>query len=158
MAGKKSPMRATPAPSSAQNKEKEMELACQALQELKRELTQIARIGGGQTSEGLLLAAADNCPDAVLVTNDQAQIRMVNGAAARLVGLSTRELQSLSVWDITHAGWQGDFDVLWKEFLRSGRQRGHYALRHKDGSAVEVAYCLEANVLPHQHVSVMRKP
>jgi PAS domain S-box-containing protein len=107
---------------------------------------------------GLLLAAADNCPDAVIITNDQAEIRMVNGAAARLTGLTTRELQTLTIWDITHAASEVDFDVLWKEFLRSGRQRGQYALLHKDGSAVHVAYCAEANVLPHQHVSVLRRP
>ena len=64
-----------------------------------------------------------------LVSDDTAEIRMVNGAAARLTGLSTRELQTLTVWDITHTTSQMDFDVLWKEFLRAGRQRGSYALR-----------------------------
>jgi PAS domain S-box-containing protein len=136
----------------------EIERACQSLQDLKNQLRHIARVGGGAPTAGLLLAAADDCPDAVIVADDEAHIRMVNGAAARLTGLSTRELQSLTIWDITHSASQVDFDVLWREFLRAGRQPGIYALRHRDGSAVEVAYCSEASVLPHQHVSVMRRP
>jgi CheY-like chemotaxis protein len=33
-------------------------------------------------------------------------------------GLSTRELQSLTIWDISDPATQVSFDVLWKEFLR----------------------------------------
>jgi hypothetical protein len=48
-------------------------------------------------------------------------------------------------------------NVLWKEFLRAGRQRGNYAIRLRSGDPVEVAYCAEAHVLPGRHVSVLRK-
>lgn len=159
MAANKIPARAMAGSStSAPPSPKDIDLACQALKAIKDQLKSIARVGGGGPSGGLLLAAADDCTEAVIVSDDEAQISMVNGAAARLMGLSTRELQTLTIWDITHAASQVDFDVLWKEFLRAGRQRGVYALRHKDGSAVDVAYCSEANVLPQQHVSVFRKP
>ena len=155
MAARKPPKgSAQNAPSPAPS---DIELACQALEEIKRQLKSIARVGGGSPTTGLLLAAVDDCAEAVIVSNDTAEIRMVNGAAARLTGLSTRELQTLTVWDITHTASQMDFDVLWKEFLRAGRQRGSYALRTRDGAAVEVAYCSEANVLPGQHVSVLRR-
>jgi PAS domain S-box-containing protein len=103
-----------------------------------------------------LLAAVDDCPEAVIVADNAAEIRMVNGAAARLTGLSTRELQSLTIWDITHTSSQLDFDVLWKEFLRARRQRGDYFLRNRHGEPVEVAYCSEAHVLPGQHVTVLK--
>ena len=56
-----------------------------------------------------------------------------------------------------HVSVQGDFDVLWKEFLRAGRPRGQYAVRHRDGSIVEVAYCSQTNVLPDRHVIVLRR-
>lgn len=135
----------------------DVDLACKALEEIKRQLKSIARVGGGSPTTGLLLAAVDDCAEAVVVTNNAAEIRMVNGAAARLTGLSTRELQTLTIWDITHSTSQVDFDVLWKEFLRAGRQRGSYALRSRDGGAVEVAYCAESHVLPGQHVSVLRR-
>jgi PAS domain S-box-containing protein len=136
----------------------DLDLACQALQEIKRHLKSIASVGGAAgPMAGLLLAAVDDCGDAVIVTNDEAEIHMVNGATARLTGISTRELQSLTVWDITHPNSQVDFDVLWREFLRAGRQRGHYTFRNREGGAVEVAYCSEANVLPQRHVYVLRR-
>jgi PAS domain S-box-containing protein len=93
----------------------------------------------------------------VLVCDNAAEIRMVNGAAARLTGLSTRALQPLTIWDITHPSTLGDFDVLWKEFLRAGRQRGSYTIKHRDGTAVNVAYCAAVNVLPHMHITVLRR-
>ena len=136
---------------------KDIDLACQALQEIKRQLKSIVRVGGGEPTTGLLLAAVDDCAEAVIVSDDVAQIQMVNGAAARLTGLSTRELQSLSVWDITHTTSQMDFDILWKEFLRARRQRGHFSIHNRAGNPVEVAYCAEAHVLPGQHVSVLRQ-
>jgi PAS domain S-box-containing protein len=140
----------TPSPS-------DIVLACEALQELKRQLKSIASVGGGTATEGLLLATVDDCAEAVVVTNDRAEIRTVNGAAARLTGLTTRELQALTFWDITHSSSQMDFDVLWREFLRARLQRGHYTIRNRGGDAVEVAYCSEAHVLPGQHVSVLRR-
>jgi PAS domain S-box-containing protein len=156
MAAEKDPSRAADRsiPSASP---RDVEQACHALQGVKQQLVRIAQMGGGAPSSGLLMAAADNCPEAVIITNDQAEINMVNGAAARLTGFSTRELQALTVWDITHAASQIDFDVLWREFLRAGRQRGGFVLRHRDGTAIEVAYCAEANVLPSKHVSVLRK-
>ena len=135
----------------------DVDLACQALQEIKRQLKSIASVGGGEPTAGLLDAAVDDCVEAVVVSDDAAEIRMVNGAAARLTGLSTRELQSLTVWDITDPTSQVSFDVLWKEFLRAGRQRGNYTIRDRSGHAVEVAYCAEAHVIPGRHVSVLRK-
>jgi PAS domain S-box-containing protein len=144
----------SPTPASA----KDLASVCQALQELKRQLQDITGVtSGGNTGHGVLLAAVDACPDGVLVTSNEAQIVMVNGAAARLTGLSTRELQSITLWDITHPSSQVDFEVLWKEFRRAGRQRGIYSIRHRDGSAVVVAYCAEVDVLPLRLVLVLRK-
>ncbi len=133
------------------------DLACAALQGIRRQLTQLAKLGGGAVTPGLVQAAIDDCADAVVVTNEQAQIVMVNGPAARLVGISTRELQRLTVWDITHSSFQADFDILWKEFLRAGKQRGEYAVRYSDGSIVDVAYCSEVNVIPGRHISIFRR-
>lgn len=132
-------------------------MACQALQEIRRQLVHIAGLGGGAVTAGLLQAAIDDCADAVVVTTDEAEIVMVNGAAARLLGISTRALQRLTVWDITHASFQSDFDILWKEFLRAGRQRGEYAVRHADGSLVEVAYCAEVNVIPERIMIILKR-
>jgi PAS domain S-box-containing protein len=131
--------------------------ACEALAGLRQQLTSLTRMGSGVLHAGLLQAAVDDCPEPVVVTDREAQIVMVNGAAGRLLGTPTRELQQLTIWDITHVTFQADFDVLWKEFLRAGRQRGQYAVRHKDGSIVEVAYCSQTNVMPDRHVIVLRR-
>jgi PAS domain S-box-containing protein len=135
----------------------DVDIACQALVEIKRQLKTIASVGGGKPSADLLVAAVDDCVEAVIVSDDAAEIQIVNGAAARLTGLSTRELQSSTVWDISDPATQVSFDVLWKEFLRAGRQRGTYTIRNQSGGPVEVAYCAEAHVLPGRHVSVLRK-
>ena len=142
-----------PLPSAA-----DIEAACKSLQDLQRQLKSIVRVGGGEPNLALLSAAADNCPDAVIVCNNTAEIQMVNGATARLTGISTRELQTLTVWDLTHVESQGDFDVLWREFLRAGRQRGIYTMRTRDGEPVHLAYCAEVGVLDDLNISVLRKP
>ena len=151
VAGPKRPANAAP-PSS-----RDIDAACRSLQDLKRHLHEIGRIGGGEPSSGLLSAAADDCLEAVFVCTDVAEIRMVNGAAARLTGYSTRELQASTWWDLTHSSSQSDFDVLWREFLRAGRQRGLYTLRYRDGSPLQVAYCSEAGVFRELCVTVVRK-
>lgn len=136
----------------------DVEIACRALSEIKRQMASIARVGGGEPTSGLLLAAVDDCAEAVIVCDGAAEIRMANGQAARMLGLTIRELKSLTVWDITYTTAQVDFEALWREFLRAGRQRGQYTLRTRDGLPVEVAYCAEAHLLPGQHVSVLRPP
>lgn len=135
----------------------DIEVACASLEQLKRHLNRLVSAGGGEPSLALLTAAADDCAEAVLLCTKSAEIRMVNSAAARLTGYSTRELQSTTVWDITHATWQADFDVLWKEFLRAGRQRGVYGVRSRNGDAVTVAYCAEARVFGDFHIFVLRR-
>jgi len=146
-----------PPPAPAPQPTNDVELACQTLQAIKRQLQAITRMGGGEPSTDLLVGAVDDCADAVIVTDDAAEIHIVNSAAARMTGLSTRELQALTVWDLTASPSQVNFDMLWKEFLRAGRQRGTYSIRNRAGAAVEVAYCAEAHVLPGRHVSVLRR-
>jgi PAS domain S-box-containing protein len=147
----------------------DIDAVCKSLRELQQQLKRIVRVGGGELNLALLSAAADDCPDAVIISNERAEIRVVNGAAARLTGFSTRELQKLTIWDLTHVSSQGDFDVLWREFLRAGRQRGVYTMRTRRGDALHLAYCAESGVigdltvagvgaLTELNVSVLRKP
>lgn len=131
--------------------------ACDSLEEFRQRLRDLLRQGGGEVSPALLTAAADDCPDAVIGCTGTAEIRAVNGAAARLTGVSTRVLQTMTMWDITDSTSQSDFEVLWREFLKAGHQRGAFAIRHHDGSKVEVAYCAAANVIPDLHLTVLRK-
>lgn len=65
----------------------DVDIACQALQEIKRQLKTIASLGGGVPSLGLLVASVDDCVEAVIVSDDAAEIKIVNGAAAMHFGI-----------------------------------------------------------------------
>jgi PAS domain S-box-containing protein len=136
----------------------DVDAACQTLADLRRRLTQTLQSSGSEPSEDVLSTLADDCPDAVIVCTAHAEIRVVNRAAVKLTGYSIRELQTLTVWDLTPAAAQADFDVLWREFLRAGRQRGVYSLRRRDGSAIEAAYCAETRFAGELSVAILRHP
>jgi PAS domain S-box-containing protein len=128
-------------PGVAVSQSRQIDRACLALETLHR---LVASEGQGKPiTARVLQAAIDRCTTPMMVLDAGARIVLVNGLAARLVGYSTRELQQLTMWDVTHASYQSDFEVLWREFLRAGRQRGRYGLAHRDGSLVEVTYCGE---------------
>lgn len=131
--------------------------ACESLARLKELLNRL-RSGGGEPTHEFLSALSDDCPDAVIVCTTGAEIRVVNGVAARLTGYSTRELQTLTVWDITHSSSQARFDVLWREFLRAGRQRGVYTVRRHDGRRIDVAYCAESRFAGELCLAILRMP
>jgi PAS domain S-box-containing protein len=134
----------------------DIDMACESLTRLKQAVESSAAswtMGGSLTR---LTPHADAVDDGVIFCNDAADILMVNAAAARLTGYSATELQALTVWDITHGASQPDFDVLWREFLRAGRQLGVYTLRTREGEPLDVAYCSEARLAGHLHVAVLR--
>ena len=137
--------------------QRDIDAVCHALETIKQTLRTITPGGGGEPGLDLLIAIAEDYPDAVIVCTPRSEIRMVNGAAVHLTGFSRRELQTLTLWDLTHSSAQGDFDVLWREFLRAGRQRGMYTLRHRSGSPLEVAYCAELRVLGALGVAVLKR-
>ena len=133
----------------------QVDVASRTLEQLRRHIADLTRVGN--VSPALLQALVDECPEPVLVIDGEARIRLVNGLTSRLLGMSTRELQTLTSWDLTHVTYQPDFDVLWKEFQRAGRQRGVFGLRHLDGSLVEVGYAAEAHVLPGRSLVVFSR-
>src|SRR5262245_30163405 len=124
----------------------EVETVCRRLTDLRRQIADLGR--SGSVPPGLLQALLDETEDPLFIVDDEARIVMVNVETARLLGMPPRELERSTSWDLTHASYQADFDVLWKEFQRAGKQSGQYGLRHMNGSLVEVAYCAERNVLP----------
>jgi PAS domain S-box-containing protein len=136
----------------------DIDAVCQSLADLRNRLARILRSSGGEPTVDVLSTLADDCPDAVIVCTTQAEIRVVNRAAARLTGYSVRELQTLTVWDLTPNASQTDFDVLWREFLRAGRQRGKYPIRRRNGSAIEAAYCAETRFAGDLTIAVLRQP
>jgi PAS domain S-box-containing protein len=93
---------------------------------------------------------------AVLLADNTGRYIGANTAAAQLTGYSRTELLSLSVFDVTPAGDEKDNALLWRAFLRIGRQAGEIVLRRKDGSLVTGSYIAATHLIPGVHVSIIR--
>jgi PAS domain S-box-containing protein len=96
-------------------------------------------------------------PYAVLFSDNTGRYIGANAAAAELTGFSRRELLALSVFDITPQPDEKDVTLLWRAFLRVGRQDGDIVIRRSDGSQVSGRYMATTHVIPGVHVSVMAK-
>ncbi len=96
-------------------------------------------------------------PYAVLFADNTGRYIGANAAAVELTGFSRRELLAASVFDITPPVDEKDVTLLWRAFLRTGRQGGEISIRRRDGSQVSGKYMATTNVIPGVHVSVMAK-
>jgi PAS domain S-box-containing protein len=96
-------------------------------------------------------------PYAVLFADNTGRYIGANAAAIELTGFSRRELLAASVFDITPQTDERDVALLWRAFLRIGRQDGDIVIRRRDGSHVSGRYMAATNVFPGVHVSVLAK-
>jgi PAS domain S-box-containing protein len=96
-------------------------------------------------------------PYAVLFADNTGRYIGANAAATELTGFSRRELLASSVFDITPATDERDVTLLWRAFLRIGRQDGEIVIRRRDGEQVAGRYIAATNVIPGVHVSVLAK-
>ena len=96
-------------------------------------------------------------PYAVLFADNTGRYIGANPAAIELTGFSRRDLLSSSVFDITPPVDEKDVTLLWRAFLRTGRQGGDIVIHRGDGTEVSGRYLAATNVIPGVHVSVMAK-
>lgn len=96
-------------------------------------------------------------PYAVLFADNTGRYIGANSAANELTGFSRRELLAATVFDITPAVDERDVTLLWRAFLRIGRQEGDIIIRRRDGTQITGRYLAATNVVPGVHVSVMAK-
>ena len=96
-------------------------------------------------------------PYAVLFSDNTGRYIGANAAAIELTGFSRRELLAASVFDIPPPLDEKDVTLLWRAFLRTGRQEGEIVLRRRHGTHVSGRYMAITNVMPGVHVSVMAK-
>lgn len=96
-------------------------------------------------------------PYAVLFADNTGRYIGANAAATELTGFSRRELLASSVFDITPPLDEKDITLLWRAFLRTGRQGGDIVIHRRDGTQVSGRYVAVTNVIPGVHVSVMAK-
>jgi PAS domain S-box-containing protein len=96
-------------------------------------------------------------PYAVLFANNTGRYIGANAAAIELTGFSRRELLAASVFDITPPTDEKDLTLLWRAFLRIGRQEGEVVIRRRDGTQIAGRYLAATNIIPGVHVSVLAK-
>jgi PAS domain S-box-containing protein len=94
---------------------------------------------------------------AVLFADNNGKYVGANAAATALTGFSRRELLGYTVWDIIPASNEREAEVLWRAFIRMGRQEGAITLRRRDGTEIAAQYLATSNLVPGIHVSVMAK-
>jgi PAS domain S-box-containing protein len=96
-------------------------------------------------------------PYAVLFADNTGRYIGANAAANELTGFSRPELLAASVFDITPPVDEKDVALLWRAFLRIGRQEGDVVIRRRDGTQIAGRYLAATNIIPGVHVSVLAK-
>jgi PAS domain S-box-containing protein len=103
-----------------------------------------------EESEKLLAAARD----AVLVVDDARFLVDANPAAARLLGLSGKELLGRRFDDFLEPGV--DVETAWQSFLESGEQTGELRVMRPDGDMRDVEYSATARFVAGRHLAILR--
>jgi diguanylate cyclase (GGDEF)-like protein/PAS domain S-box-containing protein len=101
-------------------------------------------------------AIFEHALDPMLMADDDARYLDANPAACEFFGLSRAQLCTRRVVDFAPPEAKADFDTVWKLFLREGKQRGEYQLQMPDGRLCDIEFSATANVLPGQHLSILR--
>ena len=137
-------------------------LRLSALDQVMQALTQEARVSLSsaapqQEAVRRLEEVVRVHPYAVLLADNTGRYVGANAAATELTGFSRRELLASSVFDITPPVDEKDVALLWRAFLRTGRQEGEIIIKRRDGSQVSGHYMATTNVIPGVHASVIAK-
>ncbi len=105
-------------------------------------------------SEQLLRAIFDGAGDAIVLLDDACSCIDANPAACALTGRSREELLGLDAAKLL--GSEADFVEGWQAFLTSGSADGTASMIRPDGTRREVELNATANILPGQHLAVLR--
>jgi PAS domain S-box-containing protein len=107
-------------------------------------------------SEIQFRAIFDNSLDAILIADDNGKYLDANPAVCKLLGLSKEEITTRYIKDFSPAEFETEIEQAWKLFLELGSQRGEYGLTLPNGKIIEVEFAATANILPGQHLSILR--
>ncbi|MCU1333035.1 MAG: sensor hybrid histidine kinase [Candidatus Angelobacter sp.] len=103
-------------------------------------------------SETTLRAIFENSLDGIVIFSGDGICREANAAAAALINLPRTELIGCRLCDFCDKG----FEEVWKELRCSESGRGQFWAHLKNGSRRLVDYCFTANILPGQHLAMLR--
>jgi PAS domain S-box-containing protein len=103
-------------------------------------------------SEATVRAIFENSLEGIVIFGRDGICLEANSAAGALVNLSRNDLIGCRLCDFCEAG----FDQVWAELTQSESGRGQLWAHLKDGSRRLVDYCFTANILPGQHLAMLR--
>jgi len=103
-------------------------------------------------SEATVRAIFENSLDGIVIFEPSGICREANAAAAALVGVGRNELIGSRLCEFCDQG----FEETWAELSGVGSGRGQFWITLKDGSRRRVDYCYTANILPGQHLAMLR--
>src|SRR6478752_225356 len=103
-------------------------------------------------SQATVRAIFENSVDGIVIFEDDGICLEANAAAATLLNLPRGDLIGRRLCDFCEKG----FEEVWAELRLAESGRGRFWADLKDGSLRLVDYCFTANVLPGQHLAMLR--
>ena len=103
-------------------------------------------------SEATVRAIFENSLEGIVIFADDGICLEANAAAGALINLPRNELIGCRLCDFCEKG----FEQVWAELNASESGRGQFWAHLKDGSRRLVDYCFTANILPGQHLAMLR--
>jgi PAS domain S-box-containing protein len=92
----------------------------------------------------------------ILIVDSDRNYLDANSGAGRLLGLSRGQIIGRKIDDFAESSFRPRIEPLWREFLAQGEQEGTFPLMGPDGNVRDVDYTAKGNVLPVQHLFVLR--
>lgn len=103
-------------------------------------------------SQATVRAIFENSLDGIVIFEGTGLCMEANAAAASLVGVPREELIGCRLCDFCDKG----FEEVWVELSQLPSGRGQFWIHLKNGVRRMVDYCFKANVLPGQHLAMLR--
>ena len=103
-------------------------------------------------SEATVRAIFENSVDGIVIFTDDGICLEANAAAAALINISRNELIGCRLCDFCEKG----FEQVWPELRAAASGRGQFWAHLKDGARRLLDYCFTANILPGQHLGMLR--
>jgi two-component system cell cycle sensor histidine kinase/response regulator CckA len=103
-------------------------------------------------SQATVRAIFENSLDGIVIFESSGLCMEANSAAATLVGVPREELIGCRLCDFCDKG----FEEVWVELSQAQSGRGQFWIHLKNGGRRMVDYCFKANILPGQHLAMLR--
>jgi PAS domain S-box-containing protein len=100
-------------------------------------------------------AVFEQSSDPMLIADDEGRYVEANRAACDLFGLDREALLGREITEFAADAY--DFEEAWAEFRGAGRERETFSLVRADGETRTVEYAATADVLPGEHLSILRE-